>query len=154
MGLMIKRVHLMAGGVGLLTLVACLIATAAAWTGGNNQAIASVKRAVLWAMLIFVLAIAAAGASGFTLARKRTDRLTVLKKRRMMVIVPVSLFVLLPAAVYLDYLAGRGDFGAAFDAVQILELVGGVIVACIMALNTRDGMRLTRKLPMHAVVRK
>lgn len=54
-----------------------------------------------------------------------------------------GIFILIPAALYLAMLASRGAFGTAFYAVQAIELLAGAVNLSLMALNIRDGFRLT-----------
>ena len=51
----------------------------------------------------------------------------------------------MPCAVVLDHLAQQGSFGAAFLAVQAVELAAGAVNITLMALNMRDGRRLVRR---------
>jgi hypothetical protein len=57
-----------------------------------------------------------------------------------------GLLILIPAALYLDRLATRAEFGAVFYAVQILELIAGAVNLVLMTLNACDGLRLTGRL--------
>jgi hypothetical protein len=57
-----------------------------------------------------------------------------------------GLLILIPAALFLDRLASRGEFGALFYAVQTLELIAGAVNLTLMSLNARDGLRLTGRL--------
>jgi hypothetical protein len=65
------------------------------------------------------------------------------KKKRMPLIAANGLLVLLPCALLLNHWAAAGSFGAAFYAVQALELAAGALNLTLMGLNMRDGLRLT-----------
>ena len=56
-----------------------------------------------------------------------------------------GVLVLVPCAVTLAVLAGRGDFGATFQAVQALELMAGLVNLVLIGLNIRDGRALTAR---------
>ena len=114
---------------------------------GTPQAVARFKALVvtpgLW---LLVPALAATGASGFALARARRGRLVDAKKRRMPVIAANGLLVLVPCAIVLQRWAAAGAFGAAFLAVQGIELLSGAANLTLIALNVRDGLRLAGRL--------
>jgi hypothetical protein len=61
----------------------------------------------------------------------------------MPIIAANGIFILIPAALYLATLASRGEFGTVFYAVQAIELLAGAVNLTLMALNIRDGFRLT-----------
>lgn len=145
-GMIIQRVHAIAGILGFLTILTFWISTAWSELFGTQEMIATVKRNILWGMLILVPAMAAVGGSGFRLMRKENDPLISAKKRRMMIIGPNGLFVLLPAAIYLNALASQGMFGTSFYAVQTIELIAGAGNLTLMGLNMRDGLRATGRL--------
>jgi hypothetical protein len=55
-----------------------------------------------------------------------------------------GILVLIPAALFLAYKAGEGDFDAAFNAVQALELTAGAVNITLLGLNMRDGLKLRK----------
>ena len=97
-------------------------------------------------MLILVPSMAVAGGTGFKLLGSRTDALALAKKRRMMIIGPNGMLVLIPCAFYLANLAAKGQFTPTFYAVQAIELVAGLVNLTLMGLNIRDGLRLTGRI--------
>ena len=142
----IRHVHAIAGAIGFLTILIFWTSTAWSELFETPELIATVKRNILWGMLILVPTMAAVGGSGFRLTGTGNDPLISAKKRRMMIIGPNGLFVLLPAAIYLNALATQGRFGASFYAVQALELLAGAVNLTLMGLNMRDGFRATGRL--------
>lgn len=140
---MIPKIHAAAGVVGFLTILTFWTATAASELFGSHETVAAVKQAILWGMLILVPSMAAAGGTGFKLLGSRTDALALAKKRRMMIIGPNGIVVLMPCAFYLASLAAKGDFSATFYTVQVIELVAGLVNLTLMGLNIRDGLRLS-----------
>jgi hypothetical protein len=143
---MLTRIHAIAGTIGLLTILCFWLTTAVVELGGGIEAIAAVKRGILWGMIVLIPAMAAVGGSGFRLAGSRGGGLVGAKKKRMPFIAVNGLLVLLPSAVYLNHLASAGDFGTAFYGVQTIELLAGAANITLMALNMRDGLRLTGRL--------
>jgi hypothetical protein len=63
-----------------------------------------------------------------------------------MVIGPNGVLVLIPCAFYLANLAAKGQFTTTFYAVQVIELLAGLVNLTLMGLNIRDGLRLTGRI--------
>ncbi|MFF2556549.1 hypothetical protein ACFVUS_36465 [Nocardia sp. NPDC058058] len=140
---MLSRIHPIAGALGLTTILIFWLATVATEVFGSKQAVTTVKQAVPWGLPLLVLALALTGASGFRLAGKASHPIIAAKKRRMPFIAGNGLLVLIPSAITLDVLAGRGDFGVVFYSVQAVEIMAGAVNIVLMSLNIRDGLRLT-----------
>jgi CDGSH-type Zn-finger protein len=143
---MIRRIHAAAGVIGFLCILAFWTSTVASELFGSHETSAAVKHAVLWGMWLLVPSMAAAGGTGFKLLGSRTDALALAKKRRMMVIGPNGVLMLIPCAFYLANLAAKGQFTATFYAVQVIELLAGLVNLTLMGLNIRDGLRLTGRI--------
>jgi hypothetical protein len=144
---MLRKVHPVAGIVGLATILTFWVSTVISELFGTASAIAAVKQAIPWGFLLLVPALAITGASGFRIAGAATDPRITSKRRRMSFIAGNGLFILVPAALYLAILASRGDFGTRFYVVQAIELIAGAINITLMSLNVRDGFSLTGRLP-------
>jgi len=148
---MITRIHAAAGVIGFLTILTFWTSTVASELFGSHEAISAVKQAILWGMLVLVPSMAAAGGTGFKLLGSRSDALALAKKRRMMVIGPNGVLVLIPCAFYLASLAANGQFTGTFYTVQAIELVAGLVNLTLMGLNIRDGLRLTGRIARGSV---
>jgi len=68
----------------------------------------------------------------------------------MPIIAANGVLVLIPSALFLAWKAGAGAFDTAFYAVQAVELIAGAVNVTLLSLNMRDGLRMTRRLPMSA----
>lgn len=136
------RLHALAGGLGLALIAVFWTATVVADLSGHPAAIAFVKTAILWGLLLLIPAMAAVGASGVRLARDRAGAVVRHKRRRMPVIALNGLVILVPCAVFLAGRANAGVFDAAFVVVQSVELAAGAANVALMSLNLRDGRRL------------
>ncbi len=137
------KIHAIAGVVGFLTITVFWTSTLLTELVGSHEAIATLKSAILWGMLILIPAVAIAGGSGMSLGRGRTDQGVLVKKKRMPFIALNGLLVLLPCAVFLAMKANAGEFDTTFFAVQGIELLVGAINLTLMGLNMRDGLHLT-----------
>ncbi|MBH9536771.1 hypothetical protein I6A82_03535 [Novosphingopyxis sp. YJ-S2-01] len=113
---------------------------------GTKAQIITVKTAIPWGFLLLVPALAAAGGSGAIHSRGRRGGFIDRKMRRMPVIAANGLLVLIPAALFLSWKAGADEIDGAFYAVQALELLAGAVNFTLLALNMRDGLRMTGRL--------
>jgi hypothetical protein len=143
---MTRRIHPVAGTLALLTILTFWLSTALSELLGSEATITAVKTAIPWGFLLLVPALAAAGGSGFALAQGRRCGLAGRKLRRMPVIAANGILVLIPAALFLASKARNAEFDAAFYSVQAVELIAGAANITLLALNMRDGLRMTGRL--------
>ena len=143
---MLKSLHPIAGAISFLIILAFWISTVSVELSGSAERIIEVKRAIPWGFLLLVPALAITGISGFRIAGRSTDPMVVRKRRRMPLIAGNGLLILIPAALYLERLASRGDLGHRFYSVQGVELVAGALNLILIFLNIRDGLRITGKI--------
>ena len=139
----ISRIHATAGGLAFLIILTFFASSALVEAWGDPAAIAAAKRAIAWALLLLVPALAVTGGSGFYMTRGATSGLAGAKLRRMRFIAANGLIVLVPAALYLDWKASAGTFDGRFALVQALEFAAGGVNLILMGLNIRDGLRLS-----------
>lgn len=141
-----RLIHPVAGGLAILTIAVFWIATVTAELSGVDAWVVQVKTAIPWGLLVLIPALAAVGGTGFSLAAGRQGGLIAAKTSRMPVIAANGLIVLIPAALFLAARARAGDFDALFYTVQLVELAAGAVNLGLLALNMRDGFRMTRGL--------
>lgn len=139
---MIKRLHVIAAVTAFTTILAIWLSTVLTELFGSLHQIADVKQTVAWGLLVLVPALVITGLTGFASAGSSTDPRIVAKKRRMRLIAGIGLLLLVPATLYLDGLASRGEFGTLFYTVQAVELAAGAINLALMSFNIRDGRQL------------
>lgn len=139
----VARTHLVAGLVAF-AVISAFCKHSHLRAVADPVAVAEVKQAILWGMLLLVPAMAAAGSTGFRLGGKSTAPV-IARKRRRMPAIALNGIIPVPSAFFLAARAEAGQFDAAFHAVQGLELVAGAVNIALMALNIRDGFALTRK---------
>lgn len=137
-----RSVHPIAGTLALLTILIFWLSTAISELSGSTAAVVAVKTAIPWGFLVLIPALAAAGGSGFALARGRSGALIARKVRRMPFIAANGLLILIPCAFFLSSQAQSGRFDTAFILVQALELAAGLVNIALLSLNLRDGLRL------------
>jgi hypothetical protein len=143
---MIKIVHRVAGAVAILTIATFWFSSLLTELFASPETVIRVKTAIPWGLLVLVPALAAAGASGFTLAKGRRGGVLGSKARRMPFIGANGLLILVPAALFLAAKARAAEFDAVFHAVQAVELVAGAANLVLLGLNVRDGLRLSGRI--------
>ena len=140
---MLKRLHPLSGALALLTILMFWSATVFSELFASPATVMTVKAAIPWGFLLLIPALAATGASGIALARERNGALIQGKRRRMPVIAANGLLILIPSALLLSYKAQSGQFDGIFYGVQAIELAAGAVNVVLLALNLRDGLRMS-----------
>ena len=141
-----KLIHPIAGMVAMLTTATFWIATALSELFGSPAMVAEVKTAIAWGLLLLVPAMALTGGSGVIRAKGRRKGLVGVKLNRMLIIAANGLTVLVPAALFLAWKAGNGQFDAAFYVVQLIESAAGATNIALLGLSMRDGLKMTGRL--------
>lgn len=141
----IRRIHLAAGVIGFLAILLFWTSTVTAELFAGHATVAAVKSAILWGMIVLVPAMAAVGATGFSLGGRSNAPIVAAKRRRMPVIALNGLLVLIPSAIFLAGRSAAGEFDALFYGVQAIELAAGALNLALMGLSMRDGLSMTRK---------
>ena len=147
---MSKLIHPIAGTLATLLIAIFWLSTVLVEALGTHAQIASVKLAIPWGFLLLVPALAATGGTGFIRSRGARGGLVGRKLRRMPIIAANGAIILIPAALFLARKAEAGEFDTVFYVVQAVELLAGAVNLTLLVLNMRDGLRMTRRLPMSA----
>lgn len=143
---MIKVIHPVAATIALLTITTFWLSTVFSESFASEAAVIAVKTAIPWGFLLLVPALAAAGGSGFALAKGRHAGLVGAKIRRMPFIAANGILILIPSALFLAYKARHAEFDGFFYAVQALELMAGAANISLLWLNMRDGLKMKGRL--------
>ena len=142
---MLKKLHAAAGALALLTLLSFWISTVVAEGFLDRSAVVAVKGAIVDGLFVLVPSMAVAGMTGAALARRR-GRPAALKAKRMRILAANGVLVMIPAALFLNAKAAAGEMDGLFSLVQAIELALGAVQISLMALNVRDGLRLSGRL--------
>lgn len=137
--------HAIAGTTAMLIIAGFWSATLVSEIFLDAAAVAAVKHGIVYGLFVLVPFLAATGGSGFALSKSRRGLLVDRKRKRMAVIAGNGLLVMVPAALFLSSKAAAAEFDSMFYAVQLLELVVGVLQLTLMGMNFRDGRRLAGK---------
>jgi hypothetical protein len=141
------RLHALIGTTALAIVALFWSATVWSELTGDVARIVLVKRGILWGMLGLIPAMIATGASGFALSRGWHDPLVARKLLRMKLAGANGVLILAPCAFLLAARSARGQFDTVFYGVQALELGAGLVQLTLLALNARDGLRLSGRQP-------
>uniref|UniRef100_UPI00333FB14A hypothetical protein n=1 Tax=Castellaniella defragrans TaxID=75697 RepID=UPI00333FB14A len=145
-----RKVHAVAAVLALSCITVFWVSTVIAELFLSTAAVTQVKLAIAYALLGFIPAMIAMGASGFAMGGNSPHPLLAVKRRRMPFIGGIGLLVLAPAAIFLSARAQAGSFDTIFYSVQALELIAGALNLTLIGLNFRDGLRLRRRQPLPA----
>jgi hypothetical protein len=148
-----SRLHAAFGAIALLCITTFWISTAVSELFLSHSSVAAVKNAILTGMWLLIPAMILTGVSGFVLGRARRGQLIDKKSQRMKMIAANGILVLLPCAFMLASWATAGRLDGDFYKVQALELLAGAVNITLLALNMRDGLRLTGRLTAKRLVR-
>ncbi|MGV6872617.1 hypothetical protein ACUSIJ_07990 [Pseudochelatococcus sp. B33] len=143
----LRVIHIAAGVAAFFFILRFLGQTAWAEFGGQAGEIAAAKGWIVSRLPALIAALAVVGATGFLLAGRQPRGLAAAKLRRMQVIAPNGLLILMPAALFLNWKAGAHAFDTAFVAVQSVEIAAGLVNLALVGLNIRDGLRMRGRLP-------
>jgi hypothetical protein len=139
---MLKIIHPVAGTLALLTIGTFWLSTALSELLASEATVTAVKTAIPWGFLLLIPALAAAGGSGFALAKGRRAGLIGAKLKRMPWIAANGILILVPSALFLASKARAAEFDALFYSAQALELVAGAANITLLSLNMRDGLKM------------
>jgi len=143
---MLKQLHPVAGALALATITTFWLATTFSELFGTPALVTTVKTTIPWGFLLLIPALAAAGGSGFRLARGWRSGLVGAKIKRMPIIAANGLLVLIPCALFLASKAKTGEYDGVFYAIQAVELIVGGINITLLGLNMRDGFMISGRL--------
>jgi len=143
---MLKLVHPLAGTLAFLTIATFWLATALSELFASEAIVIAIKTAIPWGLLVLIPALAAAGGSGFALAKGRSGGLVGAKAKRMPLIAANGILVLVPATLFLAWKARHAELDSVFYAVQALELAAGAANITLLGLNMRDGLKMNGRL--------
>ncbi len=140
----LRYFHILFAVVALLTILTFWLSTVIVEILGSHYAIYTVKRAILFGLLLLIPAIMATGISGNILARGKLLGLIKKKKKRMAIIAANGIIILIPSAIILYRLSAVQQFTAFFYSVQGLELIAGAINMILIIMNIIDGVKVSR----------
>ena len=143
-----KTLYHAAAGISSLTcLLIFLVATINVEYSYSAPEMIAAQGVMLQTMWVYIPLIFTAGGIGYILSKERKERIVQVKKRRMVIIIAVSLFILMPCIYTLANAARYEIAGTIFSRIEILEVLSLILLIALLGLNARDGARLTSDRP-------
>ncbi|WP_353433015.1 hypothetical protein [Polynucleobacter sp. MWH-UH23A] len=139
--------HASAGIFAIFCLLAFLSAILVSEIYYAPQDVIAVQKTILQAMWAYIPLILFAGAIGYELGNERKGNIVQAKKRRMTAICLISIFLLFPSVFVLATQSADDIRNTVFYGLEAFELVLMAFVVILLALNARDGSRLTADRP-------
>lgn len=144
--LIAELLHPLAGRVTLGLFLLIWGSTVAAGLFAGPEILAFVKEVVVWSLFLLVPATMATALTGLLLTRAHAGPIVERKRRRLRLIVGITVVVLLPVTLALDGLAQAGNYDPIlFLSLQGLELVAGLVTLVLMGISVRDGILARRE---------
>lgn len=136
--------HGVFGAISLACMATFSVATLTSELFLERTDVVLVKQVIVYGLSLLIPALMATGASGFRLQGASAAGSMQRKANRMRLVAANGLCVLLPCALTLNAKAKSGDFGLTFWAIQAVELGFATLQLTLVALNFRDGLRLSK----------
>ena len=141
--LMKTLLHASAGIFAAFFLLVFFSATLVADLYYSANDVIAVQQSILQAMWVYIPLILVAGGIGYMLGNERKGNIVEAKKRRMLAIILVSIFLLFPSVYVLASQTADYVRNAVFFGIEVLELIVTALLMILLALNVRDGAKLT-----------
>jgi hypothetical protein len=138
------RTHLAAAVGALALIMTFLILTTVTELIGTAGDVHIVRQWIVFGLPVLIGCLATAALSGRRLARNSRAAVIRRKQRRMQIVALAGILVLVPCALILDDLTASASAGGVVTALEITEILAGALNLTLLALNFRDGRRLTR----------
>jgi hypothetical protein len=142
----LRNLHAISSALAILTISIFLTTTIIAELSGDPSFITTVKQGIAYGLVILVLTMATIGISGTRLAGSSTAPIIRRKRRRMALIAANGVFILVPCALILAWLATQGAFSIEFYLVQGIELIAGSANITLLVRNARLGKSMSRSM--------
>ena len=139
------KIHLGATAIAMLTISAFFTFSLIAEVSGYVSFIKTVKRSILYALPIMLIAMPALAFTGKQLAGNSKHPKVIEKMNRMKFIMLNGL-ILIAHAIYLYYHAHYQVIDNTFMMIQFSELFFGGLNLTLIGLNIRAGMLLSGRL--------
>ena len=141
---LLARIHVAAATGAIAVIAAFLLSSGVNELIGGAGDIRVLRHAILLGLPLLIACLATAGLTGQRLAGGSRSAIVRRKQRRLQAAAAAGLLVLVPCALILNHLATAPTTGGAFTALEITESVFGTVNLSLLALNFRDGRRMTR----------
>jgi hypothetical protein len=143
---LLRIFHVIAGLVAFVTIACFLGSTLWVELSGEAAGIAAAKSWIVSRLPLLIISLAIAGGTGFALSGGHPKGLAAKKLQRMKIIASNGIFILVPAALFLNLKAQQAEFDALFYVVQLVEIAVGALNLTLLGLSMRDGLAMKGRL--------
>lgn len=142
-----KLVHKLSAITVVLTLTSFWVALIVSDFFLDNEALAVVRKGIVFGLIILIPAMILAKVSGGKLAANHTGNpeLIEAKKKRAKWMAINGALIMVPAAFYLYHKSSIGEIDDMFRVVQAIELLVGSIQYYFVISNVKGGIALRNK---------
>ncbi len=135
-------IHKISAFIAISCIILFFSATIITEIFGSYGNIATIKKLILFpGLFILIPFIIITGISG-SLLTKAKKGIVAKKKKRMLFIALNGIFILVPCAIILSYLASNMLFNKIFYTIQTFELLAAMANIILMSLNIKDGIKI------------
>jgi hypothetical protein len=138
---LLARIHAAAAAGAIAVVTTFLLSSGVIELIGGAGDIRALRHAILLGLPLLIACLGTAGLTGQRLAGGSRSAIVRRKQRRLQA--AAGLLVLVPCALILNHLATAPATGGAFTALEITESLFGTVNLSLLALNFRDGRRMT-----------
>jgi len=146
------KIHIIATAIAALTIATFFISSLAAEINGSETRIRDVKRAILYALPVMLIAMPALGITGNKLAGKSQNPIVVAKRKRMKFVF-LNGMGLITLACFLYYRSHYQTIDNTFLVARVAELALGMTNLIFIALNIKSGFQLSGRLKKKKPIR-
>ncbi|TRX52225.1 hypothetical protein FNH22_22675 [Fulvivirga sp. M361] len=139
------KIHVIATIVAMLTISTFFALSLAAELRGDPDLIKTVKRGILYALPLLIIAMPTLAITGNQLARNSKNPKVIEKKLRMKFVM-INGIVLISLVVFLYYQSHFKVINTTFLIAQIAEFIFGLGNLTLIGLSARTGLMLSDKL--------
>jgi hypothetical protein len=139
---LLARIHIAAAAAGLVVITTFLVSSAVTDLIGGAVDIRVLRHGILLGLPLLIACLATAALTGRRLAGGSRSAVVRRKQRRLQAVAAAGILVLVPCALILNHLAAAPS-GWMFHALEITEISFGTLNLSLLALNFRDGRRMT-----------
>ncbi len=138
------KVHIIATVVAMTTIATFFISSLVAEINGSETVIKNVKKAILYALPVMLVAMPALGVTGNKLCGKSQNPIVLAKRNRMRLVL-VNGVGLISLACFLYYRSHYQTIDAIFFVAQVAEFALGLTNMALIGLKIKSGFQLSGK---------
>ncbi len=135
-------IHAMLGTTIFILILIFLAASLVSELWYPVDVIAGVRSQIFYAMLLLLPVLLTTAYLGLSLGKNRQEGIVDSKKKRMLWIFIIYIFIFMPTSYFLDQYSREAQFNSLYFLAQLIEYAFDLIVLVLVALNFRDGGRL------------